>query len=356
MSVWEALAIQQTLSVNEIKNAYAKQLKNCRPDIDPEGFQVLHRAYKEALRIAHEQNELNSKSSRDSEQVYIDNSKLVDEPLKVTENQEVEKTIGSVAYTEKLNQEYQNYTRIITEVLKNTKTRNDISQWKFLFKSDCILDPQFNEELGLFVIENILAINNDFQNLTRHKKRYSLPDATVREETVRYLDTIFYWRGKVQNLRYYFGDDDTVKILNMLDEYDQNIDEISAIKSVKGGEVKEKASQRVDEARAFSEARDALGELKNITYFTHGIGILVLLFSINTLMEKQVPSEIAFSSTFFILFIIQLVGVTIKNRYILYTMWPTSCLLLFFFPIGTFLGVRMGLCLSRGLKYFRYAR
>ena len=53
MSPWEVLGIDPTPDEREIKRAYAKQLKQTRPDEDKEGFLRLRAAYERALEIRH---------------------------------------------------------------------------------------------------------------------------------------------------------------------------------------------------------------------------------------------------------------------------------------------------------------
>ncbi|PIE00885.1 MAG: hypothetical protein CSA79_01945 [Thiothrix nivea] len=49
MDYWDVLGIAPTSDKKAIKLAYAKRLKQCRPEDDPVGFQRLHQAYKYAL-------------------------------------------------------------------------------------------------------------------------------------------------------------------------------------------------------------------------------------------------------------------------------------------------------------------
>lgn len=47
---WELLELDPaTATAKDVKRSYAKRLKTCRPDQDPEGFRKLHEAYSEAL-------------------------------------------------------------------------------------------------------------------------------------------------------------------------------------------------------------------------------------------------------------------------------------------------------------------
>ena len=46
---WEILELHSDAELKDIKKAYARKLKQTRPDDDPEGFKALHTAYKQAL-------------------------------------------------------------------------------------------------------------------------------------------------------------------------------------------------------------------------------------------------------------------------------------------------------------------
>ena len=352
MSVWDVLKIQPTNEIGKIKASYAKELKNCRPDQDPDGFQLLHQAYKTALHFAR----TSAFEADDNHQPQqVESGATVEEQAPEIANNEVERSPEEQAYIELLNSEYSRHVEKVTGILANNNTRNSQSEWSFLLHSDFILEQQFNTQLGMFVLDNILRINNEFESQNRHKKRYSQPNATIKGSTVRYLDGIFHWRGQIQSLRYFFGDDNTRKILNMLEGHDHSTDTHSAIKSVKGGKVREKTARKVNHADQYAEALGALDHLKKLTYWTHGIGILLLCVVIMILMkDDKIGPAITFTPIITLL-IMQVIGVTQKNKYILYTMWPTSLLLLLCFPWGTFVGWRMTQCLYKGTKYFRYS-
>jgi len=69
---WDILEISDPKSVTErdLKRAYAKKLKKCRPDQDPEGFQKLRQAYEQAQAMLQyqlfdsEENETDSSSNK----------------------------------------------------------------------------------------------------------------------------------------------------------------------------------------------------------------------------------------------------------------------------------------------------
>ncbi|SDX21868.1 hypothetical protein [Lysobacter enzymogenes] len=52
MTPFKRLGLSPGSDEREIKRAYARELKRCRPDDDPQGFQALNEAYQQCLRIA----------------------------------------------------------------------------------------------------------------------------------------------------------------------------------------------------------------------------------------------------------------------------------------------------------------
>ena len=63
MPPWDSLQIEPTADARAIKRAYAKQLKQTRPDETPQGFQQLHQAYKQALAWAEQQSSQDAPAS-----------------------------------------------------------------------------------------------------------------------------------------------------------------------------------------------------------------------------------------------------------------------------------------------------
>lgn len=80
MDCWTVLQLADDADERTIKRSYARQLKNCRPDDDPEGFQRLREAYEEALRYArwHADNEEDEEETAVAEPAYDNLSDLAE--------------------------------------------------------------------------------------------------------------------------------------------------------------------------------------------------------------------------------------------------------------------------------------
>lgn len=63
MSDWELLGIKKTSDVSEIKKAFAKKLKTCRPEDNAELYQELRNAYERIIKQAKRRARKNSVSS-----------------------------------------------------------------------------------------------------------------------------------------------------------------------------------------------------------------------------------------------------------------------------------------------------
>jgi ankyrin repeat protein len=82
-NIWTVLQIQQTHDTKTIRHAYAKQLKEANPEIDPEGFKKLRAAYEEALNHAAKVSRPNTASPAST--AIQHSSQVIPNPPKSTE-------------------------------------------------------------------------------------------------------------------------------------------------------------------------------------------------------------------------------------------------------------------------------
>ena len=81
LGIWDVLGVAPTGDEREIKRAYARQLKRCRPDDDVETFQQLRQAYEQALRMAAF---ARSEAAGDGDEPSLDWSRAESAPLEAT--------------------------------------------------------------------------------------------------------------------------------------------------------------------------------------------------------------------------------------------------------------------------------
>ena len=75
MDCWQLLGVEPNSDAKAIKLAYSKLLKETRPDEDPDGFQKLRGAYKNALSYAKSEAEHHSDEGVNNEIVHSANSR-----------------------------------------------------------------------------------------------------------------------------------------------------------------------------------------------------------------------------------------------------------------------------------------
>ena len=120
IEVFQILGIEDTKDVQAIKNAYRAKLATTNPEDDPEGFKRLRAAYEEADRLA-----------------------------KQPDNQESEETLHDTSpsglWVEKA-----------AEIYGNINFRQDISRWEALFKEDCFLSLEEEENCRLKLLRFLM--------------------------------------------------------------------------------------------------------------------------------------------------------------------------------------------------------
>lgn len=255
---WQQLQIGPTSDVRAIKLAYAQRLKHTRPDEDPQGFQQLHRAYKQAVALAERQSfhtlQVSSApvSARQTSRSEPDPG-ATEQPVlaphpdeTVTEQRQEEKHAGhaesEIRWSVNLQMNppppIQNVVSIASEeedlstawptvaemleqcqqVLHQQQGPRQTTFWRFLTHTPHILEDQFNRELGQSL----------FGMLARHQQSNLAP---LDVEVLRYLNAIFNWTGNRDQLIHVLGDEQANPLFSLLDSEDNQ----SQVKAVRGG-------------------------------------------------------------------------------------------------------------------------
>jgi uncharacterized RDD family membrane protein YckC len=240
MNPWTLLQIDPTDDSRAIKRAYAKLLKQHRPDEDPDGFQRLHQAYKQALTMAEQggpgpasplamesqQEESdppapddNDEESSDFLRAAEDNPPPPNLDHFVIEAPEEERppqpSPREVHRLDPLQEEASprvDPVQIQRELLdrceaclSQAKGRADPKQWQFLVADSLILDSGFNRQLGLAVFRLIVD-------------KHQQSGVVTHRRVLDYLNGLFHWTGRRPELLATAGEDNGLWLFTALDE------------------------------------------------------------------------------------------------------------------------------------------
>lgn len=355
---WDVLGIKPTTDIKVIKSTYAKQLKNNRPDEKPTEFQQLNNAYKYALADAKQVNDQkhssalnshselsNSELSNNEQETYIgDDNQHDDVNNNNSENSTQKLTTEEIEYNQKCENEYAHLVNCFIELLGDKFKRNKTSEWHFLLASQFILLPDFNTQLGLYILNSIDQHNLTIKSPAARKRSgrqrsHSEPNAQVNIYIIKYLNTIFNWSGQAQMVEHHLGKEvckrmlSTVELRQSHTEQQQNV-----INSVKGGSIdlKNNNYKTKQEYDFIVEAYNNVIKLYGLITF---INLIVPLFYFKDFILDKNMLVIGIIVLFDILLILQWYGIKKRKIFAYYSMWIFSSLLLFAFPLGTIYGV-----------------
>lgn len=194
-SDWSVLGIEKTNDRREIKRAYARKLKSCRPDDDPAGFQRLHDAYQRLLSRA-EHPDLFSVETYSVEIETANNSDSASETGDNRISSELAVKVDAAM------------ERVMT-VLDEPLYINNPGSWAFLSESTDLLDDDYRIALGVRVLFALAEYNHGI----KASRRFDV----VQPHIVGLLDSVFFWSS---NPWQFIGDDFAEESLNLISQVD----------------------------------------------------------------------------------------------------------------------------------------
>jgi TPR repeat protein len=213
MDCWDRLGISATENKRDVKRAYAKLLKNCHPDDDPEGFQALNSAYKQALdwdfeqeADGYEQEDLptdvdNTLEKQDTENDEIatpvsDRSEATPDN-EITSDQEQKEATAAQAEEQELFDNAEQFLRDFAQILENPKTRKNAQEWHTLLSNEHLKSFTFRQTIGLHIFDYLSQF---------YSSNIAINDgAFIPKKVVNELAEILDWRSNELELIKYFS-------------------------------------------------------------------------------------------------------------------------------------------------------
>ncbi|UHQ55073.1 RDD family protein [Microbulbifer sp. YPW16] len=260
MNPWQLLEIAPTGETRTIKRAYAKKLKQTRPDEKPHEFQRLHAAYKQALRLAAEQSQTDASDGSGPGEVAAEMQPEVSAPLEPlaestgsginsapvpaaaepgnhagTEQQASHQQPESASAQEepvpaaglspsvdeqeaeqRRNARIDEFHRVLAQVdavLADPARINARASWQFLADSPFILEEEYNWNLGLGVFQRVAR----YSVAVAGSQQWYTDKPEIASGVLRYCDSLFAWSEDPAGLQEQFDAELLNAVLPRLD-------------------------------------------------------------------------------------------------------------------------------------------
>lgn len=406
MSVWQRLDINATNDIRAIKRAYAKQVKITRPDEDPEGFQQLHEAYKEALSLVKQEMALEEEWEAEeeweqseyqelgqkSEQEQLNRHKEFDYEAETGLEQPEVGNI-SISYSVELDYashdngalgdktgnegiepvarhsaeeaEHQAYLARQSEMeclnakvkqqLDNDMLRDDVASWQFLLDSPYILESEFNADLACHVWGMIYQLKQAYRQMQTDEgfTVSEVVDTPVQLQTLDYLDDIFNWRSKVDRISWEMGDEAAEWLYDCLEASSQSV-LINHVSGVRGHVVDAKINPRLTE-KQLEKGFQAFYSVRVIMSIITGLSMVMGIAAIaHWFNSDEASSSIVVVMISCIYVLSACIGVYKKKRWALWLCWPLAVMLLAGAPVGTITGLLLMWYLYRANRFYPF--
>lgn len=222
MNHWNVLTLEPTADKTLIKSAYAQKLKHTRPDVDPEGFKLLHASYKQALAesrhivsdsglkerpivrdveiVPQIQNEPDTENSTEPK-VTNDKAERLPEDI---QQQVIYESISPLGPEQSNNiaRIYHDLKNQSARILENLDKAREVESWQFLEANTALYDIELRSQFSFYLFGQLLAQPEDIK---------------VRRLVIEYLNSIFRWTENRTLLDTSFGYESVDLILKHLE-------------------------------------------------------------------------------------------------------------------------------------------
>ncbi|MEJ2694388.1 MAG: RDD family protein [Candidatus Thiodiazotropha sp.] len=319
-SNWAILGIERTADARLIKKAYAKKLKQVRPDEKPEEFQQLHFAYKSALQEASwlaaraEDPPLGESHADTSGMANGDENRPEASPdeeagddaaagLRLEHHApqpNIELMQPAVEYRfgqQRLRSDTSDYQTEIDRILSRAETTlisanaHEVDAWRFVLESALILDQEFLDQLGLALLRRVARYFNQEEFFDRG-------DFGIGVEVLHHLNSLFRWDQYEYTPDFYLQNDYGMRLFRQIENYSSKTESIQRdiTSDLRGAKSVKKVVRR--NQAPLREYYFGNG-IKRVTALTIDLTIATLLaFPVILLIDKTIGRTIAQTEDF----------------------------------------------------------
>lgn len=202
---WDVLGVDESADSREIKRAYARKLRDNRPDDDPVGFQKLHEAYQFALvRAQYSQQAMVEAEPSEVIEVSVSPEELINVSVQTAEPPPEEPEL-----TPEQQAKLDEAAADVDQLLSETLSVNSPKRWRFLTESVELIDDVYRIELGARVLDKVLRHNAKI----REAKRFDV----VQSHIIGSLDNVFFWTSNPWNFVTEENAEDAFQLLSEID-------------------------------------------------------------------------------------------------------------------------------------------
>jgi len=183
---WATLEIEPTDDRKAIKKAYAKKLKSCKPDRDPEGFKKLREAYEYLTNV---------------------NSFEENQPAAIISDHDAEASLDSSFQDEETPSEQLIHQLYL--LAEDDSKRKVLDSWKNILVQVDEFDIQEKRIISIECFRFLLEYAEKIKQGSPTGKELQLPRVLID-----YFDSVFYW-SQDTSLEMYFEEEELIQLITL---------------------------------------------------------------------------------------------------------------------------------------------
>ncbi len=274
---WSVLEIAPTDDKREVKRAYARKLKQTRPDEDSVAFQQLHEAYKFACYLV--ENDLAIQDDTEDEALSGAGPEVLEalhsEPEEGVGDPQGQCQQDETPAATTAPPDFQYLLDHMDALLASKNDHYFVENWKAFEQDEHLLTEDFRTSLGDAVFARVIA------HWKACEEQRNEP-AMLRSAVLHYLDSIFGWSNRYYDLLY--GYDYSAEDLEFLNDLKDYVPQQASKKfGVKGGAALHIEEKRKTGAALFDGEAESLPFVRGLAFVADVVLLALIVYPLDLL-------------------------------------------------------------------------